>query len=1296
MATKPYELARLDPITFEHMANQIASRVLGAGTSGFAPGSDGGRDGLFEGEAAYPSETERWSGVWYIQSKFHAISVSKNPQQWLQTEIKKEIDAFTQDESQRTWPDNWIIVTNIDPSATPKSGTIDRVRAMVRKHNPILAKRTHIWGGEKILSLLGTYPEIAKYYASFVTSGQVLAEAMAGFSDKTASIEAIIRDLIVTQFRDQQFTKLEQAGSTADTRPGIHKLFVDLPFKTDQFRSPQKSLATLVAASSENFRTRLPVPAEERWKYWATQPRRSKTWFIRGGPGHGKSTLTQYMSQIQRAALIDSSIDSMAINPRLSEVVAELKEEALKSGFWPAAARIPVQVELRLYAKWYGDRSDELSKGLLTFISSKLSKSIEQDVFPGTLKRLFSTGRWLFIFDGLDEVPGDVKDNIAMEVSNFSDSVLDASASEALIVCTSRPQGYSGQFDNLEPALVDLVHLMPDEALQCAMPVLAVDRSKEELSQYAAILREALASPAIQEIMTSPLQSHIMAVVVRDGGRPPERRWQLFNNFYQVINKREANRNLADRKIANLLRDGDKLIKTLHNRLGFELHSRAEKSTGAQTSIDKSSLRVIVSEIVNSLQSYEIDGTIETLMEATTERLVLVSTPENGNSVRFDIRPLQEFFAAEYLYETAPDEGFAERLQAIMGDSHWREVCHFLISALVEQGRRAELLQAVEVLNNLDCPTDEPSRPLARSLCLGGIIAARLIREGVLESDKRTRHLFQSCTSALIAATDASDFISVINLPHSKDWMTGLIAAAVSDKSPPENIGAVTIAPYIVPENSEISNKLSDFILAQSVDYRDLFLRALAEHYNAGSRKEPCPMWVMSFLVKQLASNDWYQFSRDSLNRIFSIVRENEKPFIEAMRLQNFSEDVSRVFLQAFSNKIEHVSGSKSKQLFGLVSYSISDGPPNLLYSNWDKNLREKLESTTGLFQIVILLSKASELRSTHIINLNDLIEGDFNRLRKLPAIVVDMFTCFFSAKPANRPIANLEDLIRKEDKGKRQIYMISPHSGRKTDWKAVATAFPSFIPSHLAQKFRGLNLDDAAIWLGEDGSVDHLANAIIANGDEIPSIADISGIEDSAPRLADKLKSIIGGSEIRRSYQDYYNHKRFTIDLPRDQTLLPHLLCYLDEIRQDRSTYEDIRSGKSRGSLANLINDFDINVDCIESILKHPISSPVHFAALAIRLSSYDVIGDDFRKTLDEMLMILNNQTSVLLAPVFALLSNHVRSQETCVLNFINMSLKSIRSDLRARESIEPILSEWREITRSPVLSSTSAKLWV
>lgn len=88
-------------------------------------------------------------------------------------------------------------------------------------------------------------------------------------------------------------------------------------------------------------------------------------------------------------------------------------------------------------------------------------------------------------------------------------------------------------------------------------------------------------SPQVKEIMTTPLQAHIMAVVVRDGGKPPEKRWELFNNFYTVMKKREVLKNFADANIASLLQEKDLLLKAIHDRLGICLHVRAEYSQGA-------------------------------------------------------------------------------------------------------------------------------------------------------------------------------------------------------------------------------------------------------------------------------------------------------------------------------------------------------------------------------------------------------------------------------------------------------------------------------------------------------------------------------------------------------------------------------------------------------------------------------------------------------------------------------------------------------------------------------------------
>jgi hypothetical protein len=292
--------------------------------------------------------------------------------------------------------------------------------------------------------------------------------------------------------------------------------------------------------------------------------------------------------------------------------------------------RIPVFIELKEYAQWFGRQEKFEARGFLPYLSYRLGTAIGQKLHAGTLQRSFERSRWLFIFDGLDEVPGDVKDDIAASIISFVDQVLVGCQADALCVCTSRPQGYSGQFKPLDATTLDLPPLSPSQALACAKPVLEIDRSKEQSLRYLQILSDAIKSPTIQEIMTTPLQSHIMAVVVRDGGRPPEKRWQLFDNFYEVIRKREANRQLANEKLAKLIQERQKLLKNLHNRLGFELHFRAETSRGAQTSLDRSELLRIVREVVIELQDDEVDETVDLLMEATTERLVLVNTPDTG------------------------------------------------------------------------------------------------------------------------------------------------------------------------------------------------------------------------------------------------------------------------------------------------------------------------------------------------------------------------------------------------------------------------------------------------------------------------------------------------------------------------------------------------------------------------------------------------------------------------------------------------------------------------------------------
>jgi len=361
-----YDLTKLGPEAFEHLVNSLAMRTLGSGHTGFGPGADGGRDGYFEGEAPYPSMSERWSGVWYIQSKFHRPHLSKDAQKWLIEQIAEELKLFSDPTGNRIWPNNWIFATNIDPSGIPETGAFDKALKLVKAQRPELASRFHIWGGHKILDLLAMHPDAGDYYRHFLTPGHVIKELYEQLKDDRIGVESIIRYFVVGQFEEQQYTKLEQAGSDADTRPGIHKLFIDLPFRAPQYDFSGFITNSIGHAAARCHRIDTKQPINDHFIRWSRHPHRARVWFIKGGPGQGKSTMGQFLSQIQRAALILES-DELPVLPIIKQLARDVKEAPATSSFWPIVPRIPIFVELKDYAQWFGSRKANEPHGILTY-----------------------------------------------------------------------------------------------------------------------------------------------------------------------------------------------------------------------------------------------------------------------------------------------------------------------------------------------------------------------------------------------------------------------------------------------------------------------------------------------------------------------------------------------------------------------------------------------------------------------------------------------------------------------------------------------------------------------------------------------------------------------------------------------------------------------------------------------------------------------------------------------------------------------------------------------------------------
>lgn len=1312
-------LSEMNPDAFEHMVNALAIRVLGAGHTGFGPGSDGGRDGYFEGEAEYPSKSEKWSGTWYIQSKFHKPHLSKDPQKWLLAQIQTELTAFAEPESSRRWPDNWIVCTNIDPSGTPETGCFDRARELVATSHPNLERKFHIWGGRKVLDLLDAHPEVRDAYGHFLTPGHILTEIKNWLIDDRASIEDIIRSLLVTQLGEQQHTKLEQAGSDADNRPGVHKLFIDIPYVGLETRYRGSSLRSLFATASNVHRIIDGDPQGPEWARWQRQPERARVWFVLGGPGQGKSTLGQFFCQINRAAFLLSAEGPKATYP-IKRLAEEIKEVVAPLGLWPSVPRIPIFVELREYAHWFSKQAEDSPKGVLTYLASKLSREIEKEVKAGTLLRALEKGSWLAIFDGLDEVPSDNKDKASREIRHFIDEVGLRSNCDLLSLCTSRPQGYSGQFDDIDCARLQLAHLEPQQAIECAKPVLSIGRSESDAAKCVEILVNAINAPGgVRELMRTPLQAHIMAVVVRDGGKPPERRWQLFNNFYEVIRRREANKELTDPNVENLLRHNEQLLRSIHNRLGFVLHTAAETSQGATTSLSRQEFNKLASDTVVQMLDDDVDEMVETLTIATEHRLVLVNTPDDGQHLRFDVRQLQEFFAAEFIYESVDVSTLRERLRIVAGDAHWREVMHFLYSALVEKGRFTELSAAVEVLEEID--DDDPNTPgrvFARRLGNGAAIAGRLLTEGVLEQDKRVRRQFVASLEPLLSQTISNSCnFTQVSQSNSRTWLISFLIQHVAEADATESIAAAAFLAGMLDDSDSRFSEAYTQMMSRGFSYID---GVLASYLSL----EPAPelyQWVLRIAMDRLIDSDLASLTVESVNNAILVICRSDtdlfKSVCEAKQLRDHEVELIKRNCLRRPGRSKLTKNMEQPVELEELDYSFISG--KYLADDWSHIsatpmdcTRIDVDSSRGFLRVAAAINNFHCFRS----------RGDFLRvieeLSTTKEPLLSALSTFDRAKfPAiDRyiPLKKLRAVVEKQTESEFENALKAHQFGpfRLERW---AVEFSLSRPPQLNEEFLTLirNRPSIAIivWLAHLGDIQEIEStqrslaleAFRKQAVETPGV--FCDFPEILGQLFDGPDSLNLREAIVRAAQKFPNRPSpmyglqgfpFSVRLPTEGSLLPPILFSI--IRRARThRYRHDISEPGLKAVIEYAEGFALSPESLKDIATNT-SVPVFQRAAAILLKSllHDSNLEGVKDFEAILLECIAEHNMIIAEAVQLVISSFGSSTDPYCRRFVGKLFEVGKYDYELRRNLQAMLDSWREVSSAPLSNAGVISEWL
>jgi hypothetical protein len=680
-----YHLNALGDVEFEKMIQSLLKRVIGPGTTTFGAGADGAREATYEGMAPYPSKVEQWNGNWIFQAKFHDTElVGVGPARAsVISDTDNELKKITTKYNYHV--DNYILITNVPLSGTHGRGTLDRLESEVFSKYRRRIPHLKVWGADDVNRFLDLYPEVRRPYLPLLISGDIIAELLTQ-TEQTRSERAITIDMYLrTAMSREENAQLDQAGDVSEDAVLLQHVFFDLDaYIPSATRDAMERLHRHHPIATRN----LPINETSRVamvSYLVSNSAPDRTVIV-GGPGEGKSTIGQYLAQLHRAALLDKA-DDIAISPE----------------YVPETPRLPFRVVLKDFAQWLADNSAESSEGasLDTYISEQITKLSTRKFGEKDLHEVLKTNPSVLILDGLDEVTdAGVRRRLVVRLLEFLDRSQNVLHNNLQVIATTRPTNYSDQFDP-KTFLHFRLHKLKDKQVRDYVGKWIAARVLEEdkAVRLQKTIEECLADNQISLLMTTPLQVTILILIINSGGTPPRQREAMFNDYLEVIYKREKAKGLG------IVKTEKELLIGLHKFVGYLLHEEATKARTSSATLTRAAYDTIVMDYLRRYDPYSppdhIKGEWHTITVDAGERLVLI-VESPANIFGFELRSIQEFFAACYLSDTSSDTiQRYDRFARIAHLPHWRNVALFF-AGRVGRNYPGEAANIIEVCKQID------------------------------------------------------------------------------------------------------------------------------------------------------------------------------------------------------------------------------------------------------------------------------------------------------------------------------------------------------------------------------------------------------------------------------------------------------------------------------------------------------------------------------------------------------------------------------------------------------------------
>jgi hypothetical protein len=711
--TYPYE--QLDGSRFQRLVQSLLT-VENPGIQCFPlSGADGGRDGLED----LPENGKLADSIVY-QVKFKEPQPLGTPStqdlyEWITGRLRRDLTAVHA--LKERGATNYMVVTNLIGTGDLDSGLRDRVKEWATRNIPLPTK---FWWRDDLDARLPRHYDLIFRFGLFTGPESVRAVLEARF-ENLASINGPIRrsetpptilalmSYLAEQHRLESKLRFEQADLPGSP---LLDLFVDVPASMSNsgrnYRTHQASLFDVNEASFENISVvdyyyhekmigERNGGAAGLFLADTNLPRFSKV-VIEGAPGQGKSTLGQYICQVHRIKLLDKKDD----------------QNKLPARHVNAPVRLPIRVEFRHLAAWFSGTNPWTSESmpeqssshsgamsLESFIAAHVRHSTGGLTFtPDDVVSILSRTPSFIFLDGLDEIADIKLRQRIVKSAEASLSRLESLGADMRVLVTTRPAifvkspGFSRKgFRYLQ--LASLTRSLIDQYAHAWVRVR--DLREEEVEELFDVLKANLNETHVAELARNPMQLAILLYLISVKGRSlPEQRTALYEQYLTAFLDRESRKSPA-------VHAHRKPLLQLHGFLGWLLHSRAEsrnpRYAGGDISLDE------LREVFSQYLKYQERSTylVDELFEGAERVFVLVS--RNQGRFEFEVQPIREFFAARYLYKTAPHSTSAapqsgakpHRLEQLIRNPYWINVARFFCG-WYDEGELADLSRHLQDL----------------------------------------------------------------------------------------------------------------------------------------------------------------------------------------------------------------------------------------------------------------------------------------------------------------------------------------------------------------------------------------------------------------------------------------------------------------------------------------------------------------------------------------------------------------------------------------------------------------------